>query len=478
MYKRFLFLSCFLFLSLFFLLGCEDENAAIASCGDGICDPIEAKLDKCSLDCGTSAPSQMDTLSQKTSAGHSFVTYISSEGIGNIVVQVTLPEIPRYDEGAPLLVFVSTFFTPKEPVFDTEFIDVTKLGFAHVTYLWPGKSDPSGVSSEGIYDYGGEDSLQALRDVIHFTSGDIPDAYGNYISELSEVPLLTDNVGLYAFSHPGIAATNVLALYGDELSVAYFVGRENPTVPALSAMELGYWDGKTPVLNSLYSYPHDYSSAAISFDYSFLFWDDENHIPYFDLNGNNVPDGTDFIHGTQIPSMYGKDIYSPELLQALVDNGALSLDDWPSDLTLPSDAKELWSFRQTVHNYAKLATKIPDLKVMLVFAEQDHVQPLSDKPHIHQAYDGFTNAGLWVRLNPDISYVTSLNSALISPDNDANTEPIDWLDIEDWAHSNKNGGTAFVPLAAVAEMADRMYMSNWSENLDNVLVEYDVADLR
>ena len=75
--------------------------------------------------------------------------------------------------------------------------------------------------------------------MIRFASGAIPDADGNYISDWSAVPLLTDNVGLYAFSHPGIAATNVLALYGDELSVAYFVGRENPTVPALSAMELG-----------------------------------------------------------------------------------------------------------------------------------------------------------------------------------------------------------------------------------------------
>ena len=470
------------FLCFIFLAACSEEQQApadVSSCGDGTCDAIEAKKGLCPEDCAEepqlpSAAEQQYTL---TPADDSFVAYVPSQGIGNIAVQVTLPETPRYDDGAPLLVYISTFFTPQEPVFDTEFTDITKLGFAHVTYLWPGKSDPSGAQSDGTYDYGGEDSLQALRDVIRFASGAIPDADGNYISDWSAVPLLTDNVGLYAFSHPGIAATNVLALYGDELSVAYFVGRENPTVPALSAMELGYWDSNTPVLNLLYSYPDDYSSSAISLDYSSVRWDEENNTPYFDLNENEEPDSDDFIHGTQIPSMYGKDIYSTELLEALVTNDALSLDDWPDDLTTPSAAEKLWNFRQTVANYPLLATTAQDLHVLLVFAEQDHVQPLEDKPHIHQAYDGFTAAGVWVRLNPDTSYVTSLNSALISSDNDPNTEPDDWSTIEDWAHPNKMSGTVFVPLAAVAEMADRVYTDNWDENLDTVLVEYDAGEI-
>jgi len=466
-------------LLLVLLLSCSEEkqeSLQFASCGDGTCDAIEIKKGLCPEDCGKT---DVQTSSKDTSlytAGQSFVTFIHSQGIGNIAVQVTLPEKSRYNEGAPILVHTSTFFTPKEPVFDTAFTDVTKLGFVHVTYLWPGKSDPSGAQSDGTYDYGGEDSLQSLRDVIRFASGQIPNANENYIYELSAVPLLINNVGLYAFSHPGIAATNVLALYGDQLSVAYFVGRENPTISMLSAMELGYWDGKTPVLNSDYSYPEDYSSDALSLDYSSVLWDEETSVPYFDFNDNGIADDPDFIHGSQIPSMYGKDVYSSELLQALVDNNALSLDDWPSNLTTPSDARELWDFRQTITNYPKLSTT-PDLHVLLVFAEQDHVQPLSDKPHIHQAYDGFTTAGLWVRLNPDSAYVRSLNSVLTTPDHDANTEPDDWSAIEDWAHSHTMGGTVFVPLAAVAEMADRTYMNNWDENLDAVLVEYDAGDL-
>ena len=465
-------------------MGCDEQNPF---CGDAVCDAVETKKGLCPEDCSASEQLQRPSDSQislpldyasPTAAGSSFVAYIPSQGIGNIAVQVTLPETPRYDAGAPLVVYISTFFTPQQPAFDTSFTEVTQLGFAHVTYLWPGKADPSGIQSDGSYDYGGEDSLQALRDVIRFATGQIPDANGNYISDWSAVPLLTDNVGMYAFSHPRIAATNVLALYGDQLSVAYFVGRENPTVAALSAMELGYWDGTAPVLNTLYSYPRDYSSSTITIDYSSVLWDEEHHVPYFDLNGNEEADSADFVHGTQIPSMYGKDIYSAELLHALADNGALPLEDWPEDLTTPEDAEELWAFRQTIDNYPTLAATAPNLKVLLVFAEQDHVQPLEDKPHIHQAYDGFTNAGLWVRLNPDAAYVTFLNSALSTPDHDANTEPNDWLLIEDWAHPNKMAGTVFVPLAAVAEMADRTYMNNWDENLDAVLVDYDTWDLR
>ena len=52
---------------------------------------------------------------------------------------------------------------------------------------------------------------------------------------------------------------------------------------------------------------------------------------------------------------------------------------------------------------------MPDLKVMLVFAQEDHAQAAQDKPHIHQAFQGFRfEARLWVRLNPDRAYVQSL----------------------------------------------------------------------
>lgn len=472
---------CFLLFTLF-LVSCTEETLP-KECGDGTCAAIEAKKGLCPEDCtakprSSSAPQStpQESLFSVTPAGTSFLTFVPSQGIGNIAVQVTLPETPRYDEGAPLIVYISTFFTPQEPIFDTSFTEITALGFAHVTYLWPGKSDPSGVSSDGTYDYGGEDSLQALRDVIRFTSGEISDANGNYISDWSAVPLLTDNVGLYAFSHPGIAATNVLALYADELSVSYFVGRENPTSDTLYALELGYWDERnTPQYNPFYSYPEDYSPTVITMDYSTVQWDANKNAPYFDANANKKLDTSEFVLSDKHPHMFGKIFYSRALLNALEENNAFETVERPEDLATPEEAEKLWPFRETIYNYDLLNK---NLHVLLVFAENDHVQAVKDKPNTHQAYDGFTTHGIWVRLNPDAVYTSSLNPSFTTPDNDANTAPADWLDIEDWAHTNKAPAAKIIPLAAVAEMADRTYTNNWDENLDAVLVEYAASDLR
>ena len=56
-----------------------------------------------------------------------------------------------------------------------------------------------------------------------------------------------------------------------------------------------------------------------------------------------------------------------------------------------------------------MTTIVQNMKVMLVFAQNDHAQVAQDKPHIHQLYQGFRfEARLWVRLNPDRVYVESL----------------------------------------------------------------------
>ncbi len=178
------------------------------------------------------------------------ITYVDSLGIGEIAVQVRVPETPRYPEGAGVVVEASTFWVDPHGFYASA--DVTELGLIHIAYLWPGKEDPSGAKSGGTFDYGGEGSIRALRDVIRFAAGQIPNRDGLYLEDLIAITPLTDAIGLYAFSHPGIAAVNVLALHGDQLSVGYFVGRENPTLDVLSAVEVGHW-GETgpPVLNPL-----------------------------------------------------------------------------------------------------------------------------------------------------------------------------------------------------------------------------------
>lgn len=173
--------------------------------------------------------------------------------------------------------------------------------------------------------------------------------------------------------------------------------------------------------------------------------------------------------------MEGKDVWSTALLQALLVNGALTRETWPATLATPEEATAWWDFRTTVWNYPLLAAALPDLKVMLVFAAEDHVQTAVDKPHVHQAYDGFhERAGLWCRLNPDQTYVETFLADAESPplhDNPANQEPASWFDIVAWAYPARRWPqlNILVPLAAVAEMCDRTRSGIWLDDLSSPL---------
>ncbi len=129
-------------------------------------------------------------------AGASFITYIESNGIGKLAVQVSLPDSGRYSDGAGIVVEVNTFFTPKVDFYQS--VDANEIGLIHISYLWPGISI-AGAASEGSYDYGGEESIQGLHDVILFALGELPNAEGFFLNELSAITPLFDNVGLYSY---------------------------------------------------------------------------------------------------------------------------------------------------------------------------------------------------------------------------------------------------------------------------------------
>jgi hypothetical protein len=400
-----------------------------------------------------------------------WITFVESPGIGRIAVHIQEPGEPRYEAGAPVIVNVSGFFTGSSG-FDFEW-EPDALGVIYITYLWPGKSDArTSQSSEGVFDYGGPNCLAALRDVIRFATGDATNVDGQSLHDIVQIQPLYDVSGLYAFSHSGIAATNVLALHGEALpGVAFFVGRENPTLDATYPLEPGHWsdDGRA-IVNPFYD-PSGYTPTTIAIDYSTVYWSDEHGRPAF-----KAEHGPDYVCSFKHPTMWGKDYWSTDLLQALLDNGALTRETWPDTLATPEEAAANWPFRTTVNSYARLAEVLPDLKVMLVFAADDHVQVAIDKPHIHQAYDGFhETAGLWVRLNPDRAYVDAFigeggGSAI--PDNPANAEPLTWMTIRSWGYRtppvslNKQ-----VPLAAIAEMCDRTSSDNWADDLDALLAD-------
>lgn len=401
-----------------------------------------------------------------------WITFVESSGIGHIAVHIQQPQEPRYQEGAPVIVNVSGFFTSSSG-FDFEWEPDT-LGVIYITYLWPGKRDVrTGLASTGRFDYGGPNCLAALRDVIRFATGESPNVSGHYLHDIIETVPLYDVSGVYAFSHSGIAATNVLALHGKALErVAFFVGRENPTIDATYPLEPGYWgDDGQAIFNPFYN-PAGYTPTSIDIDYTTIYWSEVLGRPAFRVEEG----GPDYLCSQKHPTMWDKDYWSTDLLQALLDNGALTRETWPETLATPEDAAKNWPFRTTVENYPLLADVLPDLKVMLVFAADDHVQVAIDKLHIHQAYDGFHDAaGLWVRLNPDRAYVEAIageGSGNAIPDNRANSEPSTWLGSSSWGYRSQPASLKkLVPLAAIAEMCDRTMTSVWANDLTALLIE-------
>jgi hypothetical protein len=414
---------------------------------------------------------------EPTPAGGALITTIDSEGDA-IAVRVEVPGKPRYPQGAPVVVEASTWFVAGNDFHRVN--ETTQIGAITVSYLWPERVDlESGARSEGVYDYGGPRSLEVLRDVIRFASGLTGDTDGYTIGELTAVTPITDNVGLFASSHAGVVATNVLAHHGLEVpTVKYLVGRENPTRDEMFPLELGHFDDqRNPVYNPFYD-EDDYSPITVTVTYSTAGWYQANPLaidrPYF-AAGDGLPEHV--LHETISPKMWGKRYYSRAITRALLENGALTLGSWPEDLATPAETEAAWPFRITVHNYPSLVTTAPNLKVMLVFAQDDHVQPAETKPHIHQAWDGFRHAaGLsWVRLNPDLVYVQAIDATHGTgfPDNPANAEPADWHTIRAWGFRAVQGSVREdVWLASVAEMADRVREDNWDEDVDAVLVEY------
>ncbi|MBU1682780.1 hypothetical protein KJ742_02445 [Patescibacteria group bacterium] len=473
--KKYLSLALMLIITILLLSSCKQEFDPCDHNHDGVVE--EKELFYCNQD-------QHHSTINLTDPGEFLVTHINSPENGKIAVRVDLPEEPRYGESAPITVVASTWFVEKYTDPKTPFhlvYNPVDVGAISVTHLWPGKTDTeTGISSDGEYDYGGPDSLASLRDTIRFALGDIPNTDGLYLHELITVEPLYDNVGMFASSHAGVVATNVMAYYGEYFpDLKYFVGRENPTLAEMYPLEIGHFDDDThrKIYNPYYDY-EGYTSTNIDVDYSTLSWIQNDDYP----EGRpvfEVPGGVDYVLDYKGPNMDGKRYFSYALTQALLDNGALSLGEWPDDLATPEVTKEFWPYRITVNNYELIGEKLPELRVLIPFATDDHVQAADDKPHIRQAYDGFRKtAGLWTRLNCDLSYTQSEIDASASleggfPDNDANTEPTDWyLESGSWGFEGRLAGqmtAQTIPLAGIAEMADRVQADNWQANLDEVL---------
>jgi len=425
-----------------------------------------------STDVGTWT-SDVSDAENREGPGGTVYTKIAVAEVGELAVRIRLPKEPRYDSGAPLVVYVPTFFTPDQKAFQ-ELQGLSDFGFAQVSPLLPGRRDrETDLASDGEVDYGGALSVAAMRDVFLYAGGKKVDVDGEYIQEKTTVALDTDIVGAYAFSHPGILLFQTLAQYGDTLPVDFVVGRENPTEPLLSSLELGYFEKGSAVFNTQYDPLVHYHDDGILLSYANVAWDVQSELPYFDLNvDRRAREEDDVLFGSQMPGMFGKKVYSPLLLKALRENELFTASEWPAGLATPEEAELWWQGRESLSIFDDVAKKMPALRTMLVFGKKDHAQPQADKPHIRQAYAGLTGGGLWVRLNPDTSYVADFDELLAKDyaEHPAGTGPASWQnDAVSWAHPDGSGVVRVMPFAALTEMADRTKYATWTGDLSRAL---------
>ena len=404
---------------------------------------------------------------------------------GELAVRLYLPETTRYSEGAPVIIQIQGGYEEKD--LSTDFRDNEDMLI--VTFLFHGVESNNGLKSDGTYDYRGEDSAAALRDVILFASGDLADTNGKLISELAGFPVLTNNVGAIGTSNGGNLPVATAALYGEEIAddLKYVIQWETPVSSQIACRDLGNIilepleltndPSRGRYFNPRYQ---GFSEKEVLVDHSDVMYD-ENSIyqVFYDGNGDgvysSVPRDED---GKPDPDLNGdeelstdedfpldyypgidKAYYSRPVTHALLDEGVLTLNNWPSHIATPDEADAYWDIRESVYLYEEAMDNIPGLEAMFQASQTDHVQSNPYKSHIRMAFEGWLTNGAWIKINPSAEYLVELDQSLAKydlPDLAANTPPVDWSITKEYTIPEMVNDQTY-QIAGIHEMADRVY---------------------
>lgn len=126
--------------------------------------------------------------------------------------------------------------------------------------------------------------------------------------------------------------------------------------------------------------------------------------PCFDVDRNGRCGAADVdIHGAQDPPT-GLMMITPSLVTALEAAGA-DMTGYADSVT----AATWWTDRDSGQHATRLVELWPDLPILLLGSEEDHIQSLIDHPHIHGMGEAFQSAqAAWTRLNPGRSWLPGL----------------------------------------------------------------------
>ena len=408
---------------------------------------------------------------------------------GTLAVRLFAPSSvanARHSEGAPCVIFC--LGGESAGTLDPNLQRATDV--VRVQFLFPGGQDErSGRRSSGEFDFRGERSIAALRDVILYTAGLLPDSQGRRIDDIVPVPVQHNNIGLYGNSNGGNIIVAVAALYGNEIHpyVRYFIQWESPVcsqiaVGDVAPVRLSCSGGTTQSLAAATPW-YDAANNTLTelgVDYRRVRYDATNlNQPLF-LDGNGdgryttKPDPARA--GCQTPDLNGdgqlsrledyplkfyradgnRIAYSRQATQAFARYNVFG-SGWPATILTVTEANAYWDLREATQLYERAFNALPQLEGMFLASLTDHVQTtLNDKAHAQLTFNNLNTRGKWVKVNPARSYLVALDPSLSSrtdlPDNQPNVA-VAWENPARYCFPDDVDNIA--QAAAVQEMADR-----------------------
>jgi len=480
-------------ISIFFAMALKEKEASEASLAcdfnlDGFVDNKELRL------CGDGGPAQEDELPTtdeleqvgETPDGRKYADFqIYSESTGSkngtLAVRAYLPSKARYESGAPIVITGAGGFD--EGGLDNR-LPKEADDYVMLAFMFPGGTDElTGLSSDGEYDFRGEDSVMALRDVILFAAGEKTATNGRGLDDMIDVPVNHDNIGLIGFSNGGNIIVAVAAEHGYQIKdyVDYIIQWETPVSSQAAVRDFGRIWLKPSTAQGEYNNERycGYGDEIACSDYRDLIYnaseelypvfhdgnsdgeltlvvdpDTEQEVPDLDLSGT-LETTEDWPLDTFEDSS-GLKYYSRAVTNALEQYGVFGV--WPDGIAAPIQANKFWGLREAVLMYDEAIERMPGVEAMVLCGARDHVQSSPEKFHVHQALEGWMDGGVsWVKLNPSLEYLYQVDPRfedLNLPDTAANTQPADWTNVASYAMPEKMG-SAFYSQAALWQMMDR-----------------------
>ena len=161
-------------------------------------------------------------------------------GAEGLMLRITPPASPRFiDKGAPIVIYMPGGFRSEGLI--ERVTELNQNGFIEIRFNFQGGGTEPNQSGGGPFDYRGQESLIAARDVIRFATGNLEDMSGRLLEEIVNpiIPLYS-NTGLIGWSNGGNTNICVAGVYGEEISgLAWIINWESPVGDGMPQAEAG-----------------------------------------------------------------------------------------------------------------------------------------------------------------------------------------------------------------------------------------------